>query len=104
MYELNIQDLKIVGGSVGVPGAVVGGAAGLAAYSGSVAASGEEFSIRDATYANGLGAMAGALTGPVGIKTAVDTIGISTAGGIAQGGLERIDKQQDGNNYDGTNY
>ncbi len=48
--------------------------------------------------------MAGALTGPVGVKTAVNTIGLSTAGGVAQGGLERIDKQQDGNNYDGTDY
>ena len=83
---------------------MVGGVAGLAAYSGSVAAGGKEFSVRDATYATGLGAMAGALTGPVGIGAAVDTIGLSAVGGIAQGGLGRISKQRDDNNYDGTNY
>ncbi len=104
MRELDVRDLEIISGSVGVPGAVVGGVAGLAAYSGSVAAGGKEFSVRDATYAAGLGAMTGTLTGPVGIGVAVDTIGLSTVGGIAQGGLGRLSEQQDGNNYDGTNY
>ncbi|PJO79027.1 hypothetical protein GJV52_05890 [Neisseria brasiliensis] len=102
MRELSIQDLTLVQGAFALPGAVAGGAAGLSAYSGSISTNGKKFDAVDAALATGAGAFAGFFTGPVGIGTAVNTIGASAVGGITVGGISRL--RSNSTDKSGSNY
>ena len=117
MHQLDIKDLDLVTGAVGVPGAIVGMASGLANYAGSVSTGPNEWDWLDAAMAVGIGAAAGAVTGPVGANRAVHSVGIFGVGGVATGGVNSIrpgtvtigpitEKSIDppNNHKDGTNY
>ncbi|MDO5639401.1 MAG: hypothetical protein Q4G28_05975 [Neisseria sp.] len=90
MRQLDIKDLEIVTGAVGVPGAVVGAVTGLAAYAGNASTGPNGWDWVDATMAVGIGAAVGAVTGPVGANRAVHAIGLSGTAGVISGGVQSV--------------
>ena len=117
MYQLDIKDLEVVTGAVGVPGAIVGAGVGLATYAGSVSTGPNEWDWIDAGMAVGVGAISGAVTGPVGANRAVHAVGVSGVTGVVAGGVSSVrsgtvtigpitEKSIDppNNHKDGTNY
>ncbi|UOO83117.1 hypothetical protein LVJ83_06565 [Uruburuella testudinis] len=90
MRQLDIKDLEIVTGAVGVPGAVFGAASGLASYAGNISTGPNEWDWVDAAMVVGVGAVAGAVTGPVGANRAVHAIGILGVGGVVAGGMQSV--------------
>jgi hypothetical protein len=88
MREISLAEAEAVGGAQGVPGAIAGAAAGATAYIGTVAGGGK-FNTGDFLGATATGAVAGALTGPVGIVKTLTRAGASYGAGIIGGGISR---------------
>jgi hypothetical protein len=117
MRQLDVNDLELVTGAVGVPGAIVGAGGGLATYAGNVSTGPNEWDWIDAGMAVGLGAIGGAITGPVGANRAAHSVGFSGVAGVFAGGVSSVrsgtvtigpitEKSIDSPNdhKDGTNY
>jgi hypothetical protein len=86
MREITLEEAEVVGGAVGPPGAAIGGLAGAAGYIGSRLGGGT-FQTNGFLAAVGVGALAGAITGPVGIGKAL--IG-GFGGGVITGNVDRL--------------
>ena len=86
MREITLEEAEIVGGAVGPPGAVIGGLAGAAGYIGSRLGGGT-FETKGFLGSVVGGALAGAISGPVGIGRAL--IG-GFGGGVITGNADRL--------------
>jgi len=66
MRDITVEELEVVAGAFGPPGAVGGAIVGVATYLGSQTGGGS-INAADLALAAGAGALVGAITGPAGI-------------------------------------
>ena len=80
MRDITVEELEMVAGAFGPPGAIGGAVVGAATYLGSQTGGGS-INAADLALAAGAGALVGAITGPVGIGN----IAAGTATGFGAG-------------------
>lgn len=89
MREITLEEAEIISGAVGPAGALAGGAAGAAGYVGGLLGGGT-FKTSGFLASVGTAALAGAISGPVGIAAALRNAGVGFGSGVIIGNADRV--------------